>query len=68
MAYIFSFWTWYALYEEYKIVAKMRLHFIAGEGRRADQYTVSTNFLYCRFECPWVYEIMSRHKLYVAGS
>ncbi|KAK1398987.1 Calcium-dependent channel [Heracleum sosnowskyi] len=40
MAYIFSFWTWYALYEEYQIVADMRLHFIAGEGRRPDQYTV----------------------------
>ncbi|XP_063949304.1 CSC1-like protein At4g02900 isoform X2 [Daucus carota subsp. sativus] len=40
MSYIFSFWTCYSLYEEYKIVANMRLKFLAGEGRRPDQYTV----------------------------
>lgn len=41
MAYVFSFWTWYKLYMEYKIVTKMRLQFLASESRRPDQYTVS---------------------------
>ncbi|XP_076957749.1 hyperosmolality-gated Ca2+ permeable channel 1.7-like [Bidens hawaiensis] len=40
MAYVFTFWTCYALYREYMIVAKMRLHFIANERRRPDQFTV----------------------------
>ncbi|XP_052186844.1 CSC1-like protein At4g02900 [Diospyros lotus] len=40
MAYIFSFWTCYVLYKEYKIVAYMRLHFLASENRRPDQFTV----------------------------
>ncbi|KAL1827383.1 hypothetical protein ACET3Z_005795 [Daucus carota] len=40
MIYIFSFWTMYKLYQEYKIIATMRLHFLASESRRPDQYTV----------------------------
>ncbi|KAA8543208.1 hypothetical protein F0562_021297 [Nyssa sinensis] len=40
MAYVFSFWTWYVLYKEYKIIATMRLHFLASENRRPDQFTV----------------------------
>lgn len=41
MAYAFSFWTCYLLYKEYDIVASMRLHFLASERRRPDQFTVS---------------------------
>ncbi|KAJ0449907.1 putative calcium-dependent channel, 7TM region phosphate [Helianthus annuus] len=40
MAYVFTCWTCYTLYNEYMIVAKMRLHFIANERRRPDQFTV----------------------------
>ncbi|KAD4584476.1 hypothetical protein E3N88_22093 [Mikania micrantha] len=40
MAYVFTFWTCYALYNEYMIVAKMRLQFIAAQSRRPDQFTV----------------------------
>ncbi|XP_059625811.1 CSC1-like protein At4g02900 [Cornus florida] len=40
MAYVFSFWTWYMLYKEYKIITAMRLHFLASESRRPDQFTV----------------------------
>lgn len=40
MAYVFTFWTCYILYKEYKIVTTMRLHFLASENRRADQFTV----------------------------
>lgn len=40
MQYVFSFWTCYVLYKEYKIIATMRLHFIASENRRPDQFTV----------------------------
>ncbi|KAL8232839.1 hypothetical protein R6Q57_002617 [Mikania cordata] len=40
MAYVFTFWTCYALYNEYMIVAKMRLQFIAAQRRRPDQFTV----------------------------
>ncbi|XXG90569.1 hypothetical protein AAC387_Pa12g2302 [Persea americana] len=40
MAYAFSFWTCYMLYKEYGIVASMRLHFLASEHRRPDQFTV----------------------------
>ncbi|KAJ9543360.1 hypothetical protein OSB04_023067 [Centaurea solstitialis] len=40
MAYAFTFWTFYALYNEYMIVTKMRLHFLATERRRPDQFTV----------------------------
>ncbi|KAJ6338760.1 hypothetical protein OIU76_008254 [Salix suchowensis] len=40
MAYAFTFWTCYVLKKEYEIVAKMRLHFLASEKRRPDQFTV----------------------------
>lgn len=41
MAYIFTFWTCYSLYKEYKIVMTKRLQFLAAENRRPDQFTVS---------------------------
>ncbi|XP_010921296.1 calcium permeable stress-gated cation channel 1 [Elaeis guineensis] len=40
MAYVFSFWTCYVLLKEYGIIASMRLHFLASEKRRPDQFTV----------------------------
>ncbi|XP_021274794.1 CSC1-like protein At3g21620 isoform X2 [Herrania umbratica] len=40
MAYVFTFWTCYVLKREYEIVAAMRLHFLASEQRRPDQFTV----------------------------
>ncbi|KAL3519428.1 hypothetical protein ACH5RR_017577 [Cinchona calisaya] len=40
MAYAFTFWTCYILRQEYEKVAYMRLHFIASEKRRPDQFTV----------------------------
>lgn len=40
MAYVFTFWTCYVLYKEYKIVTDMRLHFLASQSRRPDQFTV----------------------------
>ncbi|GAA0155446.1 hypothetical protein LIER_13173 [Lithospermum erythrorhizon] len=40
MAYAFTFWTCYVLKREYEIIAWMRLHFLASEHRRPDQYTV----------------------------
>ncbi|KDO54265.1 hypothetical protein CISIN_1g018945mg [Citrus sinensis] len=40
MAYVFTFWTCYVLKREYEIVAAMRLHFLASEHRRPDQFTV----------------------------
>nr|CAD1834761.1 unnamed protein product [Ananas comosus var. bracteatus] len=40
MAYVFTFWTCYVLLKEYEIVESMRLHFIATERRRPDQFTV----------------------------
>lgn len=40
MAYAFTFWTCYVLKREYEIVATMRLHFLASEQRRPDQFTV----------------------------
>ncbi|XP_030451724.1 CSC1-like protein At4g02900 isoform X1 [Syzygium oleosum] len=40
MAYVFTFWTFYILYREYKIMTSMRLQFLASEGRRPDQFTV----------------------------
>lgn len=46
MAYAFSFWACYVLKKEYEIIALMRLHFLASEQRRPDQFTVSSNFLY----------------------
>ncbi|RYR00213.1 hypothetical protein Ahy_B07g088322 isoform A [Arachis hypogaea] len=40
MAYAFTFWTCYILKREYQIIATMRLHFLASERRRPDQFTV----------------------------
>ncbi|KAJ4813474.1 ERD (early-responsive to dehydration stress) family protein [Rhynchospora pubera] len=40
MAYAITFWTFYVLYREYKVVATMRLNFLALEERRPDQFTV----------------------------
>lgn len=40
MAYVFTFWTYYVLYMEYKKIQSMRLHFLATAGRRPDQFTV----------------------------
>ncbi|KAH6818862.1 ERD to dehydration family protein, partial [Perilla frutescens var. frutescens] len=40
MAYIFTFWTCYSLYKEYKIVMTKRLEFLAAENRHPDQFTV----------------------------
>ncbi|XP_043689359.1 calcium permeable stress-gated cation channel 1-like isoform X2 [Telopea speciosissima] len=40
MAYVFTFWTCYMLQKEYATVASMRLHFLASEERRPDQFTV----------------------------
>ncbi|KAM1154743.1 hypothetical protein ACFX13_037853 [Malus domestica] len=40
MAYVFSIWTCYVLLKEYEKVANMRLHFLATEKRRPDQFTV----------------------------
>ncbi|XP_076889013.1 hyperosmolality-gated Ca2+ permeable channel 1.7-like [Bidens hawaiensis] len=40
MAYVFTFWTCYVLYKEYKHVTDMRLHFLASQSRRPDQFTV----------------------------
>ncbi|XP_017969481.1 PREDICTED: CSC1-like protein At3g21620 [Theobroma cacao] len=40
MAYVFTIWTCYVLKREYEIVAAMRLHFLASEQRRPDQFTV----------------------------
>lgn len=42
MLYLFTFWTFYVLHEEYKTVSTMRLKYIASEERRPDQFTVST--------------------------
>ncbi|BFG26087.1 hypothetical protein CerSpe_123610 [Prunus speciosa] len=40
MAYAFTLWTCYVLKREYEKVASMRLHFLASDKRRADQFTV----------------------------
>ncbi|KAL3509832.1 hypothetical protein ACH5RR_029233 [Cinchona calisaya] len=40
MAYVFTFWTCYVLKREYETITSMRLHFIASEHRRPDQFTV----------------------------
>ncbi|XAR65685.1 hypothetical protein NMG60_11009874 [Bertholletia excelsa] len=40
MAYVFTFWTCYVLKREYEKVTSMRLHFLASERRRPDQFTV----------------------------
>ncbi|XP_010255871.1 PREDICTED: CSC1-like protein At4g02900 [Nelumbo nucifera] len=38
--YVFTFWTLYVLYKEYEKIASSRLHFLASQKRRPDQYTV----------------------------
>ncbi|CAD6272070.1 unnamed protein product [Miscanthus lutarioriparius] len=40
MSYVFTFWTCFVLYHEYKVVTTMRLRFLANQNRRPDQYTV----------------------------
>nr|DAD19243.1 TPA_asm: hypothetical protein HUJ06_020706 [Nelumbo nucifera] len=40
MAYLFTIWTCYMLYKEYGRVAFMRLHYLASQPRRVDQFTV----------------------------
>ncbi|XP_021822928.1 CSC1-like protein At3g21620 isoform X1 [Prunus avium] len=40
MAYAFTLWTCYVLKREYEKVASMRLHFLASDHRRPDQFTV----------------------------
>ncbi|XVE77753.1 hypothetical protein DITRI_Ditri13aG0087800 [Diplodiscus trichospermus] len=40
MSYVFTLWTFYVLYAEYKVVAAMRLRYLAAENRRPDQFTV----------------------------
>ncbi|PIA58791.1 hypothetical protein AQUCO_00500611v1 [Aquilegia coerulea] len=40
MAYLFTFWICYMLYKEYDRVAFMRLHYLASQQRRVDQFTV----------------------------
>ncbi|PON65770.1 Calcium-dependent channel [Parasponia andersonii] len=40
MSYVFSYWTCYVLYHEYKTIASMRLRYLASENRRPDQFTV----------------------------
>ncbi|XP_066362522.1 CSC1-like protein At4g02900 [Miscanthus floridulus] len=40
LSYVFTFWTCFVLYHEYKVVTTMRLRFLANQNRRPDQYTV----------------------------
>ncbi|KAM0926737.1 hypothetical protein ACQ4PT_003360 [Festuca glaucescens] len=40
MAYVFTFWTFYVLYHEYKVITTMRLRFLANQKHRPDQFTV----------------------------
>ncbi|KAL9675638.1 hypothetical protein QQ045_003840 [Rhodiola kirilowii] len=40
MAYAVTLWTFYVQYREYKVIANMRLRFLAAEGRHPDQFTV----------------------------
>jgi lysine-specific demethylase 3 len=40
MAYAFTCWACYTLQKEYDVIATMRLHFLASERRRPDQFTV----------------------------
>ncbi|KAJ4953008.1 hypothetical protein NE237_029840 [Protea cynaroides] len=40
MAYLFTLWICFMLYKEYDRVAFMRLHFLASQHRRVDQFTV----------------------------
>lgn len=54
LAHGFTFWTCYVLKREYEIVAAMRLHFLASDQRRPDQFTVTsislTSFIKSTFE------------------
>jgi hypothetical protein len=45
MAYVFTFWTFYVLYHEYKVITTMRLRFLANQKRRPDQFTVRYLFV-----------------------
>ncbi|KAL9270703.1 CSC1-like protein, partial [Drosera capensis] len=40
MAYVFTFWTFYMLYKEYRIIMTKRLRFLASVDRRPDQFSV----------------------------
>ncbi|XP_021279288.1 CSC1-like protein At1g32090 [Herrania umbratica] len=40
LEYLFTIWICYMLYKEYDNVATMRLHFLASQRRRAEQFTV----------------------------
>ncbi|KAF9685590.1 hypothetical protein SADUNF_Sadunf03G0070500 [Salix dunnii] len=40
LQYAFTIWTCFMLYKEYDHVASMRLHFLASQRRRAEQFTV----------------------------
>ncbi|KAK6164687.1 hypothetical protein DH2020_001551 [Rehmannia glutinosa] len=40
MAYVFTIWTCYVLYKEYRIITNKRLQFLASAHRRPDQFTV----------------------------
>ena len=44
MGYVFTFWTFYVLYHEYKVITTMRLRFLANQSRRPDQFTVRNIF------------------------
>lgn len=61
MAYLFTLWTLYVLYKEYDNVAFMRLHFLASQHRRVDQFTVSNSCnvppLNCRSYCAFFFSI-----------
>lgn len=47
MAYLFTIWTCYMLYKEYGTVAFMRLHYLASQQRRVDQFTVVVRNVPC---------------------
>ncbi|KAH9729968.1 CSC1-like protein [Citrus sinensis] len=40
MSYVFTLWAFYVLRNEYKMIADMRLRFLASQNRRPDQFTV----------------------------
>ncbi|XP_075522697.1 hyperosmolality-gated Ca2+ permeable channel 1.8-like isoform X4 [Primulina tabacum] len=41
MEYVFTFWVCYMLYNEYGRVASMRLNFLAAQGRKPEQFTLT---------------------------
>jgi calcium permeable stress-gated cation channel len=51
MSYVFTFWTFFVLYHEYKVVTTMRLRFLANQNRRPDQYTVNVLSLHFFGKC-----------------